>query len=255
MNSAATATQQRPAQAPPREVARPKSRAPIGALFAVAIGFAVSIVTSVFIGTMLEIAGMYTLWPAQGASHARQHVDQDLGYIAQFPRAVLVPDTVAFARRMAEWARWPFDKLGVPGLIERASASKPDPARGRGREAIRRGYLEVLRWVEIFYYVAQDTAIRLSVAVFAVPAFCLAMLVGFVDGLVKRDLRKWCGGRESSFVYHHAKNYTGWFLTGGFALYLAWPFHGFNPTYMVLVFTVLVAISLSVTVAAFKKYL
>lgn len=255
MNSAATATQQRPAQAPPREVARPKSRAPIGALFAVAIGFAVSIVTSVFIGTMLEIAGMYTLWPAQGASHARQHVDQDLGYIAQFPRAVLVPDTVAFARRMAEWARWPFDKLGVPGLIERASASKPDPARGRAREAIRRGYLEVLRWVEIFYYVAQDTAIRLSVAVFAVPAFCLAMLVGFVDGLVKRDLRKWCGGRESSFVYHHAKNYTGWFLTGGFALYLAWPFHGFNPTYMVLVFTVLVAISLSVTVAAFKKYL
>jgi integrating conjugative element membrane protein (TIGR03747 family) len=113
----------------------------------------------------------------------------------------------------------------------------------------------LLRWVEVFYYVAQDTAIRLSVAVFAVPAFCLAMLVGFVDGLVQRDLRKWCGGRESSFVYHHAKNSTGWFLTGGFALYLAWPFHGFNPMYMVLVFTVLVAISLSVTVAAFKKYL
>ena len=254
MSSAANSTQ-RPAQAPPREVARPKSRAPIGALFAAAIGFMVSIVTSVFIGTALEIVGLYTLWPAQGAAHARQHVDQDLGYIAQFPRAVLVPDTVAFAREMADWARWPFDKLGVPVLIQRAADSKPNATRGRAAEAVRRGYLEMLRWVEVFYYVAQDTAIRLSVAIFAVPAFCLAMLVGFVDGLVQRDLRKWCGGRESSFVYHHAKNYTGWFLTGGFALYLAWPFHGFNPTYTVLVLTILVAISLSVTVAAFKKYL
>jgi integrating conjugative element membrane protein (TIGR03747 family) len=80
-------------------------------------------------------------------------------------------------------------------------------------------------------------------------------MVGLVDGLVKRDLRKWCGGRESSFVYHHSKNYTGWFLTGGLAIYLAWPFRGFDPTYMVLLFTVLVAASLSITVSSFKKYL
>ena len=75
-----------------------------------------------------------------------------------------------------------------------------------------------------------------------------------VDGLVRRDLRRWSGGRESSFVYHHAKRYTVWALTGGFGLYLTWPFGGFNPAYMVLVFTVLVAATLSTTVAAFKKY-
>ena len=41
---------------------------------------------------------------------------------------------------------------------------------------------------------------------------------------------------------------------GGFGLYLTWPFGGFNPAYMVLVFTVLVAATLSTTVASFKKY-
>ena len=82
----------------------------------------------------------------------------------------------------------------------------------------------------------------------------LALLLGTVDGLVRRDLRRWQGGRESSFVYHHAKRYTGWALTGGFGLYLTWPFGGFNPAYMVLVFTVLVAATLSTTVASFKKY-
>jgi integrating conjugative element membrane protein (TIGR03747 family) len=75
-----------------------------------------------------------------------------------------------------------------------------------------------------------------------------------IDGLVRRDIRRWTGGRESSFVYHHAKRYTSWALTGGFGIYLAWPFGGFNPAYMVLIFTVLVAAALSTTVGSFKKY-
>ena len=103
-------------------------------------------------------------------------------------------------------------------------------------------------------YIAQDVVLRLAVAVFALPAFVLACLIGVVDGLVRRDLRRWQGGRESSFVYHHAKRWAGWALTGGFGLYLSWPFGGFNPAYMVLVFTVLVAATLSTTVASFKKY-
>ena len=44
-------------------------------------------------------------------------------------------------------------------------------------------------------------------------------------------------------------------LGGGFALYLAWPFGGFNPSHMVLVFTFLVAWFLSLTLSSFKKYL
>jgi integrating conjugative element membrane protein (TIGR03747 family) len=103
-------------------------------------------------------------------------------------------------------------------------------------------------------YVIQDVLLRMSVAMFALPAFALACMVGVIDGMVRRDLRRWGGGRESSFVYHHAKRYTHWAMTGGFSLYLAWPFGGFDPALMVLVFTVLTAITLSTTVATFKKY-
>lgn len=234
--------------------AAPKSRGPVGALVALGLGVLASVVTSLFLGTAFEIMGLYAFWPAEGSNHAKSHVSDDLGYIDQFPRSVLAPDTVAFARDMAGWARWPFDKVGIPTLIARAAQSDPN-AGNRSTRLMRRGYIELVRWIEVFYTVAQDTAIRLSIAYFALPAFFLAVMVGLVDGLVKRDLRKWCGGRESSFVYHHSKNYTAWFLTGGFALYLAWPFRGFNPTYAVLLFTVLVAASLSITVSSFKKYL
>ncbi len=261
--SAPAANNQRPNQAPQRSGGseRPKPRGPVAALVALALAFLASVVTSVFLGTVLEIIGLYTLWPAEGVAHAKSHVAEDLAYIQQFPRSVLVADTVGFAQNMALWARWPLDKLAVPQLIARAAAVDPnvstDPKAGKNAifKLMRRGYIELIRWVEVFYHVLQDTAIRLSVALFATPAFLLAMLVGLVDGLVKRDLRKWCGGRESSFVYHHAKQFAGWSLTGGFALYLAWPFRGFNPTYMVLVFTVLVAATLSLTVSSFKKYL
>jgi integrating conjugative element membrane protein (TIGR03747 family) len=104
-------------------------------------------------------------------------------------------------------------------------------------------------------YTAQDTALRLAIVVFALPAFVLACLLGAVDGMVRRDLRKWGGGRESSFVYHHAKAMTYLTLGGGFSLYLAWPGGGFNPAYMVLAGTALVAWSLSLTLSSFKKYL
>ena len=45
------------------------------------------------------------------------------------------------------------------------------------------------------------------------------------------------------------------FLAVGFAAYLAWPFGGLNPAYLVLLFAAAVAMSLSTTVSSFKKYL
>jgi len=99
------------------------------------------------------------------------------------------------------------------------------------QRVLQRLLIEGARVLEILLYVTQDTAVRLAVAFYALPAFAMACLLGMVDGLVKRDLRKWAGGRESSFVYHHSKHYTAWFLTAGFALYLSWPVGGFNPAW------------------------
>lgn len=187
-----------------------------------------------------------------------------MAYVAAAPRSLLIDDTVAFAQRLIGWIARPYERLGVPrwharldpapGSPEEATlAAAQSTSKGAARASRSIGR-HLSRWALTSMYVAQDVALRLCVALFALPAFALACLVGAVDGLVRRDLRRWQGGRESSFVYHHAKRYTAWALTGGFGLYLSWPFGGFNPAYMVLVFAVLVAATLSATVAAFKKY-
>ena len=53
--------------------------------------------------------------------------------------------------------------------------------------------------------VTQVFSVRLAILMLATPVFLLFSLVALVDGLVRRDLRRWGGGRESSFVYHYAK--------------------------------------------------
>ncbi|CDL13820.1 putative membrane protein [Klebsiella pneumoniae IS46] len=39
----------------------------------------------------------------------------------------------------------------------------------------------------------------------ALPQFVLTIVIGLIDGLVRRDLRRFGAGHESGFVYHHAR--------------------------------------------------
>ena len=258
------ATAARPAAAP---AAAPSDQGPIGFVVAMTIGAFFTVLFSWFLSICIETVGSYTLWKDRGVLHSRSLVIEDLGYIAAAPRSLLVPDTLGFAQDLIARVAAPFIRLGVVSFYERTQAeaeairtgAMPANAAGGVVNALKRtsqtSNQMLSRIAVIAMFTAQDTALRLAIVIFALPAFVLACLLGAVDGLVRRDLRKWGGGRESSFVYHHAKAMTYLALGGGFALYLAWPFGGFNPSHMVLVFTFLVAWFLSLTLSSFKKYL
>ena len=47
--------------------------------------------------------------------------------------------------------------------------------------------------------------LRLAILLQALPLFALIIFVGLIDGLVRRDLRRFGAGHESGFVYHHAR--------------------------------------------------
>jgi len=78
--------------------------------------------------------------------------------------------------------------------------------------------------------------------------------VALVDGFVQRDLRRWGGGRESSFVYHWAKRSALPLLVLSWVVYLALPF-SLHPTFVILPFAAPFALSVAVTASSFKKYL
>jgi integrating conjugative element membrane protein (TIGR03747 family) len=102
--------------------------------------------------------------------------------------------------------------------------------------------------------VTQVFSVRLAILALATPVFLLFSLVALVDGLVKRDLRRWGGGRESSFLYHWAKRSALPLLVLTWVVYLALPF-SLHPSFVVLPFAILFALSVEVTASTFKKYL
>ncbi len=244
---------------------KPETRGPVMMVFEICMGLVMVALFAWFTGVAIEVVGIHTIWKDKGEAHSKSLVDQDLAYIAAAPRSLLIDDTVGFSREVVRRVAQPYHALGLVRWYQRhhgPQSEQIDRTAGTDSKALARGLNNGTVYASrtmsqiavISMFVAQDVLLRMSIALFALPAFALACLLGAVDGLVRRDLRRWGGGRESSFIYHHAKRYTLWSLTGGFGLYLAWPFGGFNPAYMVLVFTVLVAATLSTTLAAFKKY-
>jgi len=96
--------------------------------------------------------------------------------------------------------------------------------------------------------------IRLAILFLSLPAFILFGVVGVSDGLMQRDLRRWCGGNESAFIYHWAKRFAVPVLVIGWILYLAIP-TSIHPNYIITPFAVLFGLVLMVMSSKFKKYL
>jgi len=241
--------------APRRPVpnARPSPFAWIVGALATLIG---SITVSLILGCLVEWVGMHFWWAGEGAGHAHRCLTEDLAYLADYRRSLIVPDGQALALQSAHWAGQM--AFVLPPLVRRSAAARAAPASGAspGRFGFGQDLLRAVGpYAESAYYVIQDTAVRLAVVVLALPAFAVAVVVGLTDGLIRRDLRRWSGGRESSAIYHYSKRWLWPASTVGFTLYLAWPTSGLNPASAILPGFLAMAALLSLMAASFKKYL
>ncbi|EEJ4192962.1 TIGR03747 family integrating conjugative element membrane protein [Salmonella enterica subsp. diarizonae] len=95
--------------------------------------------------------------------------------------------------------------------------------------------------------------LRLTILLRAVPLFALTITIGLVDGLVRRDLRRFGAGHESGFVYHHARRMIGSSLAGTGLVWLAVP-QFLTPEYFGVLSSVIVGLAVSFAIGAFKKY-
>jgi integrating conjugative element membrane protein (TIGR03747 family) len=122
------------------------------------------------------------------------------------------------------------------------------------RPTLHKIYRPLAEFVIAAMQVTQVFSVRLAILSLATPVFLLFSLVALVDGLVRRDLRRWGGGRESSFVYHYAKKAVLPLVVITWVTYLALPF-SLHPTFIVIPFAALFAFAVAVTASTFKKYL
>ncbi len=159
-----------------------------------------------------------------------------------------------FAQRFADVSyHYLFEWTHFVEVLQWARAD-PRTMDSRLQAAVHRLVVPMAEFIVAAMTITQVFSVRLAILTLALPVFVLFALLGLVDGLVRRDLRRWGGGRESSFVYHHAKQVILPALVVAWVVYLALPF-SLHPSVVILPFAALCALALAVTASTFKKYL
>jgi integrating conjugative element membrane protein (TIGR03747 family) len=102
--------------------------------------------------------------------------------------------------------------------------------------------------------ITQLFGVRLAIALLSMPAFLLIGLAALIDGLAHRDIRRYTGAIESSFIYHKVKPWIKPAFIGAWFIYLGVPF-AMHPNMIFIPASVLFGLTIFVTSAMFKKTL
>lgn len=206
-----------------------------------------ALVTALILSILFEWIGIAFLWPEQGYLHSQNMMIQELNWISERATKTLLgyaPGELANAITLSIH-NWLFVRTGFQDWLQSPVQSND---WGQILFYYSRSYLESVIYVFITFVV------RLIVIILTSPLFLLAAFAGFTEGLMMRDLRKFGSGRESSFLYHHARRYIKPVMIGSWVLYLSVPF-SIYPNFILIPAAFLFGLSICITVASFKKYL
>jgi len=204
-----------------------------------------ALVVSWFFSLMMEWVGIAFIWPERGAEHSRLMMNTELAWFAtNVQHSLLSADPVGQLNTLLQqtW-QWLFADTRAILWLEKMSR-RPDGDMLRG----------LIVYAEAAVYVTQTFVLRVFILLLTAPLFVLAALTGVIDGLVRRDIRRFGCGYESGFIYHHVKRIVLpiFFLT--WIIYLSLPF-SVAPWVILLPSAFLFGLSVSIATGSFKKYL
>ena len=211
------------------------------------------LLVSLLVSIVIEWIGMHAWWPELGVEHSHQMVLAESAFLdrnissswVRSKPAASICQLISTTRSSLSESQVVTQLTGWSGEIRSYVGSS---AAWRCLKGMLGPYARAARNISELY------GIRLIVLGLAAPLFVLLGWVGLVDGLDQRDLRRWGGGRESSYVYHYAKRSNVVFVALAGFIYLAMPFT-IHPAFVLVPFAIACAGSIALTASRFKKYL
>ncbi|WP_444756744.1 TIGR03747 family integrating conjugative element membrane protein [Pseudomonas sp. A014] len=202
---------------------------------------------------VLEFVGMLWFWPEQGWHHSHAMWQTELGWLSShFKSSLLVQEPAQATAKILE-------HLNDCVVVRSGWLQSDTQLKLLSREASLLGqfaqaYVVLQNYLLAALFIVFTFVVRLAVLTLAMPLFLLVVITGAVDGLMRRDLRKFGADRESSFVYHRAKRTLPSLMVSPWVIYLSLPW-SLNPNWVLLPFAVLLGWMVAITAATFKKYL
>lgn len=214
---------------------------------------------SLLLCIVIECLGMHFVWPEQGWRHAQGMLHSELDQLSDnFTRSALVQEPGRTVHRLVEHGYdWLFVKSGLLDWVQDASGQ----VRGGNQRTAKdfryymgQIYVRLESYLIASAYTMLVFLVRALVLCLTLPLFLMAAFVGLVDGLVRRDVRRFGAGRESGFIYHRARASLVPLAVLPWVTYLALPV-SVNPLLILLPSAVLLGVAACITAATFKKYL
>ncbi|HBM1441755.1 TPA: TIGR03747 family integrating conjugative element membrane protein, partial [Salmonella enterica subsp. enterica] len=164
-------------------------------------------------GVFIEWAGMFFFWSDQGALHSQSVMNKELGYLsADFTQSLIFSSpSVTTMGWISSAYQWAFVDSGLLTWIQKEQretlSSSDSVVFFLGQ--VQAWLLSALSdYLLALVYVTVVFAVRVLILVLSIPLFVLVIIVAVIDGLCRRDLRRYGAGYESSFLYHHAKRFV-----------------------------------------------
>lgn len=209
---------------------------------------------------LLEWLCLYFFWPEAGWKHAEAMFEYELAWLSQdLLHSVIIQEP----GRTATWlVKWVYNGVVIDSGMQDAVRSMTQYARTTQEQANGFDLRYQIGWLLIqiedyglaALYTVLTFCVRMVILTLTIPLFLMAAFTGAIDGLVRRDLRKFGSGRESSYLYHKARGTIVPLAIVPWTLYLALPV-SVSPLLILLPCAFLLGVAVCVTVSTFKKYL
>lgn len=226
-----------PEHAPPQPVRRPGLLGWLALLPGVLVGFCLG---AWMLAIALEWLGDAFFWRNTCASHSEQ----------------VLQATWQWWRSSAGAPVWLVENLAiVSGMLQQGLAALIASLNGQSGLFWTETVTTVIRCALLSAgNVTLTFLLRLAILLQALPLFAPIIVVGLIDGLVRRDLRRFGAGHESGFVYHHARRMISSSLAATGLVWLTVPVF-LDPVYLLVAGAILIGLTISVAVGAFKKFM
>ncbi len=212
------------------------------------------LVLSAIFAIIIEWIGITYYYPGENYKHSEKMLMMEIGYLSgNLGENSMNSGAIQIAsNKVSQVVRFLFLDSRI---IEKLGAAKEEKSNDSDHVRFFKGLIKkYYNYLMSAIYVLIVFFIRLSILVLSIPIFALFGLVGVSDGLMQRDLRRWSGGNESSYVYHWAKRFAYPVLIICGVVYLVTP-KSIHPNYIITPFAVLFGLILLVMASKFKKYL
>lgn len=208
---------------------------------------------SIMLSVLIEWAGMKTVWKEEGINHSKRVFMQDQQYLNKNlleqsgTIKTYIFSKTQFVINYLEHVDWRNSRNNKIAIDDSESFL------ARLKSWLAHLHKKFEPYLQAALNIFQISMVRLAIILFSLPVFALLVLVGSIDGLVERDLRRWGGGRESSNVYNLARKSVFPSFIIACVLYISLPF-SINPTLVILPFALTMGLSTRIMFERLKKY-